>query len=281
MFAAGALAGVLDPAILPIANRNGQTLNEALSAFGCDPGAIPTLVRDPLGLLGFVEIHIEQGPVLELERLPVGIATAISGWELVRVRLTGRPAHAGNQPMHARRDALAAAAEMIVAIESLARDTPGLVATVGTIQVSPNVANVVPASAEFTIDTRSAVDGTRRNAHRAIERTIRTISRRRGVVAETALVSSNKSATCDQRLIRHLTEAVEHVGVTPFMLPTGARHEGLALSRMCPVGMLLVRNAGTTGAGRDDMVRSEDIDTATRVLIRFLETFPAALHPAI
>jgi allantoate deiminase len=281
MFAASALAGALDAAALPVPNSDGLSLHQALSAFGCDPMAISTLVRDPLGLLGFVEIHIEQGPMLELEQLPVGIATAISGWQLVRVRVTGRPGHAGNQPMHVRRDALAAAAEMIGAIESLARNAPGLVATVGAIQVSPNVDNVVPASVEFTIDTRSAVDGTRRNAHRAIERAIRTISRRRGVVAETAVVSSDKAATCDQRLIRHLTEAVEHVGVTPFMLPTGARHEGLALSRVCPVGMLLVRNTGTGGAGRDEMVRSEDIDTATRVLIRFLETFPPAPHSAI
>jgi allantoate deiminase len=281
MFGASALAGGLDPAGLLITDVDGIAHREALSAFGCDPGAIPTLVRDPLGLLGFIEVHIEQGPVLELERIPVGIVTAISGWELVRTRVVGRPGHAGTQQMHARRDALAAAAEMIVAIERLARDAPGLVATVGAIEVSPNVANAVPATVEFTIDVRSAVDGTRRNAHRAIERTIRTISRRRGVAAETALVSSDKAAACDQRLIRHLAEAVEHIGVTPFMLPTGSRHDGLALAKICPIGMLLVRNGASTGAGRDEMVRSEDIDIATSVMVRFLETFLSAAHPPI
>jgi allantoate deiminase len=274
MVAANALAGKVSPEDLQVTDADGISHRDALVAFGCDPDEVPALARDPLGLLGFIEIHIEQGMVLEQERLPVGIATAISGWELFRVRLEGRPGHAGTQPMHVRRDALAAAAEMIVAVEGMGRDSPGLVTTVGNINVRPNIANTVPDMAEFTVDMRSAVEGTRRNARREIERTIRTIARRRGLSVDIAAISNEKAASCDQRLIRHLAESVEHVGVTPFMLPSGARHEGLALGKICPIGMLLVRNASPTGPGRDEAVRPEDIDIVTRAMIRFLETFP-------
>ncbi|HEY9539345.1 MAG TPA: hydantoinase/carbamoylase family amidase, partial [Kiloniellaceae bacterium] len=158
------VAGTFDPAVLSVTDAEGTTLRDALTAFGCAPDAIADEARPRDRIAAFVEVHIEQGPVLEAEDLPVGTVTAINGASRFAITVEGMAGHAGTVPMHLRRDALAGAAEMIAAIEGRAAGEDGLVATVGRIEVSPGAINVIPGKASFTLDIRTPEDLQRRTA---------------------------------------------------------------------------------------------------------------------
>ena len=153
-----AVAGTFDPAALEVRDADGITLHEALKQFGCDPAGIAGVARRTADVLGYVEVHIEQGPVLEAEDLPVGIVTAINGASRFTIEVTGVAGHAGTVPMHLRQDALAAAAEMVLAVERAAQDTPGIVATVGKLEALPGAVNVIPSGAKLSLDLRSSSD---------------------------------------------------------------------------------------------------------------------------
>ena len=266
-----ALADRFDPGSLHLRDRDGISLAEALEAFGSHSVAIQSLARDPTTLLGYVEVHTEQGPVLEHEAIPIGVVTAISGASRFTVELHGRAGHAGTLPMHLRSDALATAAEMILSIEQTARSTAGLVATVGSIAVEPGVVNAVPGAARFTIDVRSPVDRTRRAGIRQIDRVMRAIARRRQISFTCEETYAAGAATCDRRFIQHFTAAAERVAGGSIGLPSGAGHDGLALQHLCPIGMLFVRCKDGITHHPDEHVAPEDIETATRVLIEFLQ----------
>ena len=177
------VAGTFDPALLDRRDDAGTTMRDALRAAGGDPGALGAEARDPARLLGYVEVHIEQGPVLEAEDLPVGVVSAIAGQSRVRVTFTGRAGHAGTVPMGGRRDALAGAAEWISAVEERGRDDAahGLVATVGTAQVEPGAGNVIPGRAVLGLDVRAPADALRERARDDLEAAARAIASRRGL----------------------------------------------------------------------------------------------------
>lgn len=265
-----AVAGSLSPVQLGAADADGITIADALSAFGCDPTAVMSVARQSSNVLGYIELHIEQGPVLENEGLPVGIVTAITGASRFRIEVVGRAGHAGTLPMHMRRDALTGAAEIIMAVERIGRETAGLVATVGHITVSPGAVNVIPGAANLTLDIRSPMDRTRRQGVRDIERESKAIARRRQLEVKLTETYDQKAATCDQRFIRHLSAAVETLGHVAFGLPSGAGHDGLALSELCPIGMLFVRCKSGISHHPEEFSRLDDIEVATRVLIAFL-----------
>ena len=266
-----AVAGSFDPASLEAADADGVSLRQALADFGCDPARIGQVARDQGAVLGYIEVHIEQGPVLEKEGQPVGVVTAISGASRYQVTVGGMAGHAGTLPMPMRRDALTAAAEMVLAIEAIARGEAGLVATVGQIAARPGAVNVVPGEVVFTIDVRSPVDGTRRTGIRQIERDLKTIARRRHCTIQLTETYSEKAATCDQRFIRHFSAAIERVAGNAIGLPSGAGHDGLAMAQLCPIGMLFVRCNGGISHHPTESVKSEDVEVATRVLIEFLD----------
>ncbi|WP_298965864.1 hydantoinase/carbamoylase family amidase [uncultured Methylobacterium sp.] len=159
-----ALAGTVAPDALDARDGDGIVLREALAAFGGDPDGLAALARAPDAILGYLEVHIEQGPVLEAEGLPVGIVTAIAGASRFTATVTGQAGHAGTVPMRLRRDAVAAAAEMVLAAEAVAGETPDLVATVGVVAVPQGAVNVVAGEARFTLDMRSPSDAVRRAA---------------------------------------------------------------------------------------------------------------------
>src|SRR6266481_5051377 len=168
-----AVAATFDQSVLGAKDRQGISMREALSQFGLDPGRIGAAARSRSELHGYVELHIEQGPVLECESLPVGVVTAISGATRLAARLTGMAGHAGTVPMRVRRDALAGAAECIVAIEEFCRtDQGGLVGTVGYIHAMPGATNVIPGQVSFTIDIRAPTDVHRKRAVADIVRQI-------------------------------------------------------------------------------------------------------------
>lgn len=276
-----AVAGTLDAAHFEAADRDGMSLGAALAAFGGDPVAARAIGRDPRRVAAYVEIHIEQGPVLEAEGLPVGIVTAIAGATRLEVAVTGMAGHAGTVPMALRRDSGAAAAEMVLAVEAVARERSEIVATVGRIEFGPGAVNVVPGRAVFTIDLRSPDDTRRAAALEDLGRRIAAIAAQRGVAVETRVFYSEAAAPCHPALIAALSGAVERIGVRPLRLVSGAGHDGLAMIALCPIGMVFVRCAGGISHNPAEAIEVEDADAAVRVLIEFLRAFdPALLRPA-
>jgi allantoate deiminase len=224
-------------------------------------------------VLGFVEVHIEQGPVLEVENLPLGVVTAIAGASRLRIAVKGVAGHAGTVPMRLRQDALAAAAEMVLAVERVGRETEDLVATVGCIEVSAGAVNVIPSGVHFTLDIRSASDSVRGAAIAKLEQEFEAIAKRRGVEQQIAQFYDEASATCAPWLIEQREAAIVSTGNRPIRLPSGAGHDGLAMVALCPIGMLFVRCKGGISHSAAESITPEDADVAVRVLIEFLTRF--------
>ncbi|MGQ7792333.1 allantoate amidohydrolase [Faunimonas sp. B44] len=265
-----ALAGAFDPASLDMRDEDGVTLREALLHFGCDPSGIASLARRPEDVVGYVEVHIEQGPVLEREGLPVGVVTAIAGATRATTEVRGEPGHAGTVPMALRRDALAAAAEMVLAVEAVGKSEPDLVATVGRIAAAPGAVNVVAGRAEFTIDLRHPVDRRREAAFEEVGRRLSEIGRRRGVRAEMRLTHAAPAVPCSPWLIDALAAAVTAAGLPVRLLPSGAGHDAMALAPLCPIGMLFVRCRGGVSHNPAEAITAEDAGAALDVLLRLL-----------
>src|SRR3954468_3778876 len=164
MLGSQAIAGALDPAVLKSTDAAGISIERALRDFGLDPAKIPAIARRKEDVMAYVELHIEQGPVLDAEKLPVGVVSAINGFSRLKVTMRGVAGHAGTVPMNLRRDALAAAAECVLAVERIAGGNPELVGTVGRIEAKPGAINVIPGDVQFTIDLRAPRDELRAQA---------------------------------------------------------------------------------------------------------------------
>jgi allantoate deiminase len=272
------VAGVLDVAALDAEDAARVSLREALQRFGCNPFEIPTVPRRKEQVLGYVEVHIEQGPVLEAEDLPVGVVTAIAGASRFTVDVAGVAGHAGTVPMRLRHDALAGAAEMALAVERSARGTEDLVATVGRMEVAPGAVNVIPSGARFTLDVRSPEDAVRREAVAALERELREIALRRGITVQLRKSYEEAAAACAGWLTGQLEAAVARLGIRPLRLPSGAGHDGLAMAALCPIAMLFVRCKGGISHNPAESITPEDADVAVRVLVDFLRHFQPQPH---
>jgi allantoate deiminase len=269
-----AVAGTFDESVLGAKDRQGISMREALSQFGLDPGRIGAAARSRSELHGYVELHIEQGPVLERESLPVGVVTAISGATRLAASLTGMAGHAGTVPMPLRRDALAGAAECIVAIEEFCRtDEGGLVGTVGYIHAVPGATNVIPGQVSFTIDIRSASDAHRKLAVADIVRQIETIARRRKLSLQVDVTHDNRTVPCAPWLRRQVADAIAGEGYRVFELPSGAGHDGMAMIDVADVAMVFVRCRGGISHHPDEHTDISDADAGARVLLRLIENF--------
>jgi len=266
-----ALAGRFDRKALDEVGEDGVSRRQALLAFGCDPLRLSEEALSPEHALGYVEVHIEQGPVLEQEGLPVGIVTAIDGVTRGTVEVDGVAGHAGTVPMAMRKDALTAAAEMLLAVEERARGRPNLVATVGKIEVPASAANTIPGRARFTLDVRSPVDQERLAAVNDIKERVAAIATRRGVHANFSVGHEVPAAICDQNLSGRLAAAIEALGIAPRRLPSGAGHDAMAFDRVIPFGMLFVRCRGGVSHNPAEFASADDIDIAARVLASFLD----------
>lgn len=272
-----AVAGRFDLHILDEKDKDDVSRRDALTAFGCDLGAIREERCDPRTTLAYVEVHIEQGPVLEAKGLPVGVVTGINGARRGRVIVEGVAAHAGTTPMALRQDALAAAAEMISAIERAGRDTPDVVATVGRLDLHPGAVNTVPGRVIFSLDVRSPRDPERDAAVTVMRSEIARIARTRGVAAEVTFDHAADASSCDPRVIEALAQSVSRCGVKPHFLPSGAGHDAMAFHRIVPFGMLFVRSRGGVSHHAREFTAEDDIDLAAEVLADFLEN----LDPAV
>ncbi len=267
------LAGTVDPAVLALTDAAGTPLEDALARFGCDPAAIAAEARQPDEVLAFVEVHIEQGPVLEAAGLPVGTVTAINGASRFSVTVEGMAGHAGTVPMGLRRDALAGAAEMIAAVEACAAAEADLVATVGRIAAAPGAINVIPGRAEFTIDIRAPQDDQREAAVGALRERLKAIAARRDLELDIELLYAEGAAACHPGLMDQLDRAIERQGLEALRLPSGAGHDAMALAALCPIAMLFVRCGGGISHNPLESITAEDAEVAARVFLDFLENF--------
>ena len=273
MLGSRAVAGIFDPAVLDNADAGGTTMREALAAAGCDPARIGDAARRPAEVLAYAELHIEQGPVLEAAGLAVGVVTAINGGNRVAVEVTGMAGHAGTVPMGLRRDALAAAAECVLAVERIARSMPDVVGTVGRIEALPGAINVVPGKVRFTLDARAPDDALRGRALAAMRAEFEAIAARRAVGIALTPLWEARTALCAPALQRQFAQAIEAEGLPVRHLPSGAGHDGMALVAIAPIAMLFVRCKGGISHNPAEAITVADAGTGARVLARFIERF--------
>jgi allantoate deiminase len=262
-----AMAGTLDPAVLGLTDRDGTTLAEALQACGLDPEGLAACARRPGEILGFLEAHIEQGPVLEQEGVALGLVRAIAGATRLEVLVEGRVGHAGTVPMRLRRDALAGAAEMVLTVERLARGTEGLVATVGRLEVLPGAVNTIPGRVRFTIDLRSPEDRERTRALADLRSDLEAIARRRGLGLRLVPTHEAPAVACDPALLDALARARARHGLPDRRLVSGAGHDAMAIAAIAPVAMLFVRCRGGISHDPAEHAAPADIEAALAVLV--------------
>ena len=249
-------------------------MREALTKFGLDPEHIGAAARARRELHAYVELHIEQGPVLEQQQLAVGVVTAISGATRLAANLTGMAGHAGTVPMALRRDALAGAAECIMATEEFCKtDQAGLVGTVGYINAMPGATNVIPGRVSFTLDIRAPTDAHRNLAVADIVRRIETIAKRRALSLQVDVTHENRTVPCAPWLKAQVAKAVSTEGFPVFELPSGAGHDGMAMIAIADVAMIFVRCRGGISHHPDEHVETADADAGARVLLRLIENF--------
>ena len=269
-----AVAGRFDRALLDLKDSDGISLEDAMRAFGLDAGMIDAAVSDG-SALGFVEIHIEQGPVLEAEGLRVAVVTAIVGQTRLTVEFTGQANHAGTTPMRLRHDALAAAAEWIAEVESLALTTDGLVATVGKVGVEPNAGNVIPGAVVASLDVRHAHDATRTAAVEKLIGRAHAIAERRGLALRRSGQLDQPAVPMDERLTSFLADAIEAAGMPVKQMPSGAGHDAMVMAARMPTAMLFLRSPGGISHHPAEDVLEEDVEAALHVGRKFLERLAA------
>jgi allantoate deiminase len=269
-----AVAGTFDKRVLEKKDNAGISMRDALTAFDLNPDHVGAAARTRREIHGYVELHIEQGPVLETQNLPVGLVSAISGATRLSARLTGMAGHAGTVPMKVRRDALAGAAECISRIEEFCRtDEGGLVGTVGYIAAMPGATNVIPGQVSFTIDIRAPSDAHRNRAVADIVRQIEIIAKRRSLLLQLDVTHESRTAPCAPWLKSQVAQAIADEGFRVFELPSGAGHDGMAMIDITDIAMLFVRCRAGISHHPDEHVDVADVDVGARVLLRLIENF--------
>jgi allantoate deiminase len=269
-----AVAGRFDPALLAFKDADGISLADAIRAFGLDPAQIGDAALDA-EVLGFIEMHIEQGPVLESEGLSVAAVTAIAGQTRLSIEFTGHANHAGTTPMHLRHDALAGAAEWISEVEAAAQDTDGLIATVGKIDAQPNAANVIAGSARVSLDVRHADDRVRRASVESLLVQARAVAAKRGLSLQTAQQMDQAAVPMDERMTAYLVDAIAAAGMPEMRVTSGAGHDAMVMAARVASAMLFLRSPGGISHHPDETVREEDVEAALQVGRKFLERLAA------
>ncbi len=271
-----AVAGTLDLSVLKMKDGKGISMEQALRDFGLAPEKLDSVKKLKSDILAYAELHIEQGPVLESEGLPVGVVTAINGFSRLRATLRGAAGHAGTVPMNLRRDALAAAAECVLAVERTATAHAELVATVGRIEAKPGAINVIPGEVMFTIDVRAPKDELREAAVAAIAAEAKEISRKRNIDCAIEPLQDFGVTACAPRLMTQMDRAVASQGWPVRRLPSGAGHDGMALGAIAEICMLFVRCKGGISHSPLEAISAEDAAAGAKVLLAFIESFERA-----
>jgi allantoate deiminase len=270
-----ALAGSLDNALLAQRDADGASVADAIRAFGLNPAAIGEATVTG-ATLGYMEFHIEQGPVLESLNLPLGVVTSIAGQSRLEVRFEGNANHAGTTPMHLRRDALAGAAEWIGAVEREAAATPSLVATVGKIEAQPGAGNVIAGSVRMSLDVRHTKDEVRSEAVKHLLDSAQQIASRRGLRVSSELRLDQTAVAMDARLIEMLGCAVREGGYADHRMHSGAGHDAMIMAKRMPAAMLFLRSPGGISHHPDEAVLEADVAAALAAGLHFVDQLERA-----
>ena len=272
-----AIANRFDPALLALKDAAGVTLEEAIRGYGLDPAQISAAAESE-GAIGFVEIHIEQGPVLEAENLSVAAVASIVGQTRLTIKFTGQANHAGTTPMHLRRDALAGAVEWIGAVEQRAKRTESLVATVGKIDATPNASNVIVGTVLLSLDVRHPHDAARLAAANELAGAASAIAERRGLAMQCTRQMEQPAVSMDERLTAFLADSMEVAGLSLKRMHSGAGHDAMVMAARMPTAMLFLRSPGGVSHNPAETVRDEDVEAALHVMRTFLERLAAEIR---
>lgn len=272
-----AITGRFDLALLDKLDADGVSMRDALLEAGHDPAAIPAIARQRNGIAAFVEIHIEQGPVLLEHGLAAGVVTAIAGSSRYLVELTGLASHAGTTPMSMRQDAAAAAAEIVLLVEQRCAQAASLVGTVGQLEVPNGSVNVIPGHCKLSLDIRAANDSVRNAAVRDVLDGVTAICARRHVEASIEQIVEASAAPCAPWLMNQLGASVQRCGLPRFDLASGAGHDAMAMAALTDVAMLFVRGGnGGISHNRLETISLDDAELAGQVMLDFLRHFKPA-----
>ncbi len=264
-----ALAGTFDPALLDQLDERGCSLRDAIRNFGLDPNRIAD-ARATANALGYLEFHIEQGPVLENLDVPLAVVDVISGQSRAEVTFDGVPGHAGTTPMKMRKDALACAAAWIAEVEREALAGPGLVATAGKISVEPGASNVVPGRTTVSLDVRHPEDRTRRASVERLSNAAGDIAARRGLKMTWEPRLDQSSVAMDAPMAAMLERALEQSGAPTHRMVSGAGHDAMILAASMPAGMVFLRCEGGISHNPAENVRADDVAAALGAGLQFL-----------
>jgi allantoate deiminase len=270
-----AVAGIFNRDWLQLQDADGITMEQTIRDAGGDPEAIESCRYDPKAVLGYCEVHIEQGPRLEDLDLPVGVVSGIASSNRATVVFRGVPGHAGTMPMRLRRDALCAAAEFVLEVERVGLAQEGLVATVGQIEAQPGASNVIPGQVTLSLDIRHEDGALRAQAYEALRAHAGAIAERREVLLEWTLVQEGPATPCTPALVERMADAVASLGYPVQRLASGAGHDCVALAQLTGVAMLFVRCKGGISHNPAESVKVEDIAVAIDVLSHVLDSLGA------
>ncbi|MFC5077161.1 N-carbamoyl-L-amino acid hydrolase [Vibrio thalassae] len=260
------LAGTFDVENLALTDADGISLKDAMQNFGLNPDNLSALKRSADDILGFLEVHIEQGPVLESRNLALGVVSAICGIERHEVQFVGESAHAGTCPMDLRKDALAAAAQVICEAERYAKERQDLKITVGRVNVEPNVVNAIPSHASFSIEIRSPEDSLRCESGEYLHKLCKTIASKRNLEVSTAKTYEQVAQPCNDDFQLKWQSAIRALGLPEFTLPSGATHDASAMADLTSIGMLFVRSQQGLSHNPAEYTLSEDMGLAIEAI---------------
>jgi allantoate deiminase len=265
-----ALVGRVDHELLERVDANGISVRGAIEAFGLDPSKLADAVlRDDV--LGYLEFHIEQGPVLESLELPLGVVEAIAGQARMEFTFSGRSNHAGTTPMNLRHDAVVAAAEWVLAVEQTAKSVQGLVATIGRIEAKPGATNVIAGEARLSLDVRHKSDEILASAANSLIQQAQQIATSRGLLARHTLVLNQKVVAMDSFLVNEMEQAVQETGCKPYRMTSGAGHDAMILAEKVPAAMLFLRTPGGISHDPAETVQTEDVAKAVECGLHLLD----------
>jgi allantoate deiminase len=264
-----ALIGKLEEEALTLTDRNGITIAEAIRGYGLNPADLPAAAL-PEAAFAYLELHIEQGPILESEGASLGVVEALVGQTRLQLTFTGHANHAGTTPMHLRRDAMAAAADWIVAVEAYANAHPGLVATVGKVETAPGAGNVIAGKVITSLDLRHANNHTRHTAVSSLIERATSAAAKRGVQVTAQTQMEQPAVPMDPSLTQLLQNAAEKAGFPIRRMTSGAGHDAMIVAQRLPSAMLFLRSPGGLSHHPDESVLPQDVEAALATAMEFL-----------
>lgn len=270
LFGVRGMLGKLEEGELERSDKNGVTRREALIEFGCDPSKFQESLIDPSTIAAFLELHIEQGPVLEAKDEPVGIVTGISGPLWLTVEMEGLAGHAGSVPMPMRQDALVGAAKVIVKLNELAQEVPGAptVSTVGSLEVFPDSRNIIPEKVTFTVDLRDIDESRRDQIEQVLLQELEKIAVEHSLSYKVSEDTRNEPRFCNENIMQIMREESAEMNLTPPELMSGPFHDSLEMSYVCDYGMIFVRSKDGISHNPKEYSSPEDIALGVELLYK-------------